>query len=143
METARWEATWLEGPLVCFKLDRKAAGVVPDFDSFLKLCDELLVRPGRYGVVIDLEGSQANAMRRQKLARWATEHRAEVAAHVVAIGVVARGPMERGVLTAIMWVMRPQVPIGAFLTQLEALAWVREQIAGRNASAKAAHHRGA
>ncbi len=140
VEPARWKATWLDGPVVCVALDR-ISEVAPDFESFLRVCEEGLKRPGRFSVVIDLSGSKASATRRQRLTQWAGERRPEIAAHVVAIAVVARGPLERGVLTAITWVTRPQVPVRAFATRAEATGWAQETVKAQLASSRVAHTR--
>jgi hypothetical protein len=110
-------------------LDAVGRDLEPDFDSFLAVAEEALARRERFAAVIDLTGNRADAVRRRRLAAWSEEHRAEVRLRVAAIGVVAGGAFERGVLTALLWLTRPPMPVRAFSAPADALAWVRGVLA--------------
>ena len=110
MRLAVWQLDVSEWPVAVLALDR-ADGDDADFASFLRCAEEGLARRQRYAIVIDLTGNKADARRRAKLASWFADHRAEAVRYVIAMAVVARNPLERGVMTAMVWLSPPPFPL--------------------------------
>lgn len=124
----------MDGPIGCMELEPRGPGFTPEFESFFEVAERALREHPRHGAVIDLEGSQADSVRRRRLVAW-VERRADlIQSRLVAVGLVAHNPVERGVITAVLWMIRPALPVAVFAERSEAISWVAERLAERDAA---------
>lgn len=121
----RWRVTWLDGPIAVFSLDRKKTGVAPDFESLLSIFEDSLEQERPGGVVLDLEGAQPDAKKRMRLAQWIEQEKHRLSHFVRCAAVVVPSAFERGVFTAVLWLIKNPIPTHAFESKAEALSWVQ------------------
>jgi hypothetical protein len=130
MVGARWEVDLSEWPLAYLALDRRTGEEV-DFPTFFSACEEILARRQRHVLVLDLTGNRADAARRRLVATWFDARRPDIQRWVGAISVIAREPLHRGVITAMIWLRPAPMPVECFGTDAEARAWARRQLLWR------------
>lgn len=83
-----------------------------------------------FGILVDARNATpiGAAQRRELAARLRQWHDAYPGA-LVAIAVVASNVLQRGVVTAVNWLLRPAHALRAFEHEADAAAWLHERIA--------------
>lgn len=100
-----------------------------EFDAFLDKLDGLFLRMQRFAVLLDARVAPALAPRRRKAV--ATRANAAQERHpglMVGFAVVLSSPVQRGVFTAIHWLLRRSDNTRAHATLAEAEAWLLERL---------------
>jgi hypothetical protein len=90
--------------------------------------EAIRTRPGRKAVVIDLTFAKPDAQRRQRLVQWAKTHQLALREELVAIAVLAPGPFQRSIVTAVLWFVTAQVPMQVCGTRDEAVRYASAQL---------------
>lgn len=82
-------------------------------------------RPRKYLMLHDLRGTPRSSVRRRRFAAWVNEHDDLIQAHVRAYALVAGSALLEGMITAVLWVVRPPIDWKTFSDPLEAEQWLR------------------
>jgi len=98
-------------------------------DRFYVALDAILARGEPFASVLDLRGAYSNAARRSRFAAWQKQNDPEIRRYCRAQAVVAPSAVQRGVVTAALWVKEPVVPVKVFSTEADAMDWVRDVLA--------------
>lgn len=123
VDTSRW-------PLVTMR----ATTAVAEMDALNRtyvLMDEVLARRERFATVLDLRGAVSSAERRKKFSDWVTRNDHHIRRFGVAMAVVAGSTMERGFVTAALWLFTSPVPMRVFANVTDAERWLDELLAAR------------
>lgn len=104
-----------------------------DPDSFYAHTDSLLQLHEPFALLYDLRHSGAlSAERRQRFARYVTANEALVSRYLVAFASVVETSWQQGLLTAVLWILRPPRPQRAFTEEREAVDWLGRQLQAAN-----------
>jgi hypothetical protein len=102
-----------------------------EFASFLDALDGLFLRREMFGVVLDARRAPLlGAKRRQTVGKHAKASLERHPGLLTGFAVLLSSPMQRGVFTAIQWILRSVPPTRAFATLLEAEMWLVSQLLG-------------
>jgi hypothetical protein len=82
-------------------------------------------------------GASMHSKQRSRVADWTTNAAPLMRAAVAAHAVVVPNAVQRGVLTAILWLTEYPIPIRAFTSEGEAEQWIRAQVPGAVAARQA------
>lgn len=91
----------------------------------------MLSKRQHFGVVIDVRGAFSSPTRRKRMSAWVEEHRHVLDHFVVGIATVVDTALERGVVTAALWLIPTPVKVRVFADQDEGERWIRERLAAR------------
>jgi hypothetical protein len=91
----------------------------------------MLSRRQHFGAVIDVRGAVSNAKRRKRMSAWVEENRHVLDHFLVGVAPVVDTALERGVVTAALWLIPTPVRIQVFGDRGAAETWIRERIASR------------
>jgi hypothetical protein len=107
----------------------------PDaLDPSYRALEAILARQQHFVLLYDVRGASSTAARRRRLFAWCDEH-ADALTHLILAGaVVASSSVERGFVTAGLWVRSPPWPMRVFADSPEAEAWLLAQYARRSGS---------
>lgn len=86
---------------------------------------QLLKQPERFALLYDLRGAASSPARRRRLLDWLEEHRHELVEHLVGMALIVRTGMERGFVTATLWLKPAPFPLQVFTSEAEAEDWLR------------------
>ena len=101
-------------------------------ESFFDIIDGALARGQTFGVLHDIRGMPGiNAAQRKAFADYIDRQRTALAANIVAHGVVVKRSLERGIVTAVLWLSPTPFPVRVFTSPREAEDWVRSKLASR------------
>lgn len=78
-------------------------------------------------VALLVDGSNSNgvsARQRQMMAEFNDAHASLLASHCLGQGLALTSAIQRGVLTAMLWLRKPPAPLKAFATRAEASQWL-------------------
>lgn len=118
MDDRRW-------PLVHIKSPQSDVNV----ESFFALIDVCLKKKTMFGAVHDIRGlPPLNALQRKKFSDYISSKPALLKAYIAALGVVVNSGIERGIVTAVLWVSPVPFPVRVFGSMEEAEVWVREHL---------------
>lgn len=121
VDTSRW-------PLVrAWASDAEALSDPAALDATYAALEQVLARDRPFVTLFDLRGARSDATRRQRLAAWERTHEQAIQRLCVAHSVVLASPVERGLLTAYLWLREPVVPVRAFAGRPEAEQWALAQ----------------
>ena len=76
-------------------------------------------------VSVGASDSSMTARQRLRSAEWIREHTPELRAACAGQAVVVGGAIQRGVLSAILWLIEYPIPIKAHSSEEDALRWTR------------------
>ena len=68
------------------------------------------------------------ATQRKLISDWYVRERHAFNEFSIGTAVVANSALQSGAITAILWIMRPQVPVVSFASRTEALGWCRDKL---------------
>lgn len=120
------EARW---PLAVFESPGARPVSEIDTDSFYAELDRLLRRRERFATLHDLRDTRPDATRRKRFADWIETHEAELRLRLAAHAVVVDSTLQRGMITAILWMTSPPCPMKVFDDREEAERWLLEMLA--------------
>lgn len=115
-ETSQWPVVHLT-PVSDFDFDVHGETAYGDFEGLLARC-----RP--FMTLFDVRGVRSDAGRRRRLAAWVNAHAPELRQYWVAQAVLVDSGFERGLYTAMLWLVRPPCPVRAFDDEADARAWL-------------------
>lgn len=99
-------------------------------DSFFEIIDSCLEKRTVFGSLHDIRGLPAlDALQRKKFSDYIKRRGPLLQRFIAAHGVVVRSNIERGIVTAVLWVSPVPFPVRVFDSTIEAEKWVRDQIA--------------
>jgi hypothetical protein len=116
IDDARW-------PLVVARATEYLSDPVATEASYRKL-ERILQREQRFMLVFDLRGASSTPGRRQKFRDWCQRHEDPLTRLLVAGAIIAASSIERGFVTASLWIRTPPWPMRVFAEQSEAEAWL-------------------
>jgi len=109
-----------------------------DQDSFYEEFHRFSERNERAFFVHDLRGVQRmDAARRRRFVEWAQLHSPTARKLIIGYAVVIDSKLMAGVVTAVLWLMRPPAPMRVFSNLADAEAWLFSLDSGLYPSAKA------
>lgn len=91
----------------------------------------MLSRRQHFGAVIDVRGAVSSPTRRKRMSAWVEQQRHALDHFLVGVATVVDTALERGVVTAALWLIPTPVSVKVFSDHDKAEAWIREQLAGR------------
>jgi hypothetical protein len=109
----------------------RATALVNDdsaLDASYDALDALLAREISLVALFDLRGGASSARRRQRLSEWQRERSALLRRLVLAMAVVVHSQLERGFVTAALWLFTPPFPLRVFTSTDEAETWLLAQM---------------
>ena len=89
--------------------------------------EQLLARRGRFLLLFDLRGARSSPSRRRRLLDWGLAHESELRALVGAMALVAGTSLERGFVTALLWLQPVPWPQRVFSSASEAETWLMQE----------------
>ncbi|MGB5694650.1 MAG: hypothetical protein WBM46_03275 [Polyangiales bacterium] len=96
-----------------------------DQDSFYAEFHRFSERNERAFFIHDLRGVQRmDAARRRRFVQWAQLHSPTARKLVIGYAVVIDSKLMAGVVTAVLWLMRPPAPMRVFSNPADAEAWL-------------------
>jgi hypothetical protein len=100
-----------------------------EFSAFLETLDGLYLRGQKFGVMLDArEAPPLSPKRRQMTGERGKEMSARYPGLLLGFAVVLSSAVQRGIFTAIQWVVRGAFPSRAFGTLGEAEAWLTSML---------------
>lgn len=110
-------------PLVIARATEHLSDPAATESSYRKL-ESLLRREQRFLLVFDMRGASSTPGRRQKFRAWCNSHEDELTRLLAAAAIVAASSIERGFVTASMWIRTPPWPMRVFAEPNEAEQWL-------------------
>jgi len=99
-------------------------------ESFFEIIDRCLQKKAVFASVHDIRGLPAlDALQRKKFAEYIKSRHANLQRFISAHAVVVRSSIERGVVTAVLWLSPAPFPVRVFESPADAEEWAREQLA--------------
>ncbi len=96
-----------------------------DQDSFYEEFHRFSERDERAFFIHDLRGVQRmDATRRRRFVEWAKLHSPTARKLIIGYAVLINSKLMAGVVTAVLWLMRPPAPMKVFSNRAEAEAWL-------------------
>jgi hypothetical protein len=93
---------------------------------YLEALRVLRERREPYALIVDANRSRGFSARQRQMQADYIQSGIEMSRrYLKAFAFVAESPMQRGMLTAIFWIRRPEWPHGVFRTLMDADAWAR------------------
>jgi hypothetical protein len=114
------ETRW---PLVVARATKYLSDPVATDASYRKL-ESILMREQRFLLVFDMRGASSTPGRRHMFREWCQRHAGALTRLLVAAAIVAASSMERGFVTASLWVRTPPWPMRVFAESSEAETWL-------------------
>ena len=126
----RWICNETDWPIVSLELPPEARVRGIDHDSFYERIEALLAKGGRFATLQDMRPvGLMDPVRRKRYTDWVQAQAPALRRHVIAHALVIESNLQRGVNTAVLWVVQqPPVPIEQFTDMNEARAWLREKV---------------
>ena len=92
--------------------------------------DALFARRQRVALCLDLRQmtSVIDVAARRRLVDWVNMRSAETNGVVAAVAAAITTPLHRGLITAVLWQVKPQMPTHVFYAVEEASLWLQEQL---------------
>lgn len=110
-----------------------ATEVAPDrvndaIDEMYRAFESALARKERFVTLFDMRGAVSDAARRKRLAHWIDNHRSKLRSHHAAHAVIVESTFERGVVTAMLWLVPMFEHTRVFTDVQEAETWLRTKL---------------
>jgi hypothetical protein len=86
--------------------------------------EAILERKQRFLLLFDMRGATSTSARRRSFLEWCERHANALTTLLAAAAVVAGSPIERGFVTAALWVSTPPYPMRVFANASDAEAWL-------------------
>jgi hypothetical protein len=103
-----------------------------EFSAWLQRLDQLFVRAERFALMLDVRDAPLpTATERHDVAKLLNSWHARHPHRMAAQAVVLKSAVQRGVLTAILWLSGPIYPTRPFVRMADADAWLREMLRTR------------
>jgi hypothetical protein len=93
-------------------------------DGTYRALEQVLAKRRRILMLFDLRGASSSPGRRRRLLDWGLRHEPELRAHVGACALVVSNGIERGFVTAMLWLHPVPWPMRVFSSVGEAEAWL-------------------
>jgi hypothetical protein len=116
IDDSRW-------PLVSARATKHLSDVAATDASYRKL-ESILRREQRFLLVFDMRGASSTPSRRRKFLDWGQRNAGPLTRLLVAGAIVAGSAVERGFVTASLWVRTPPWPMRVFSDASEAETWL-------------------
>ena len=117
-------------PLVTARATKFLEDPVAVEASYRKL-ERILARDQHFVLLFDMRGASSTSERRRKFREWGQAHVEPLTRLIVAGAVVAASSLERGFVTASLWVVTPPWPMRVFAESGEAEEWLVSEFARR------------
>jgi hypothetical protein len=75
-------------------------------------------------LLFDMRGGTSSPKRRQRLRSWQEARKEQLERNVRAMAVVVGSQLERGFVTAALWLFTPAFPMRVFTEKLDAETWL-------------------
>jgi hypothetical protein len=126
----RWICNERDWPIVSFELPPGAQVGEIDQDSFFEQVEAVFARGGRFATMHDLRfAGPMEAVRRKRFADWVRAREPMLRRQLIAHAPVVGSSLQRGAITALLWVIKAPAPMQVFTSPDEARAWLRERVA--------------
>lgn len=93
-------------------------------DASYRALELILQREQRFMLVFDMRGASSSPTRRRKFLEWGERHADVLTRLLVAGAIVAVSSIERGFVTASLWLRTPPFPMRVFAEPNAAEAWL-------------------
>lgn len=93
-------------------------------DASYRALERILKRDERFLLVFDMRGASSTSARRRKFVEWGERNSEALTRLLVAGAIVAATSMERGFVTAALWLRTPPFPMRVFADAVDAEAWL-------------------
>jgi hypothetical protein len=97
---------------------------VAALDPSYRALEVILAREQPFVLMFDMRGATSTSSRRRRLMEWCDRHADALTRLIVAGAVVAASSVERGFVTAALWVRSPPWPMRVFADPSEAAEWL-------------------
>ena len=124
---SRIDADFSDWPLVTVRATGKVSDA--EHEAFIEQLDENALRTRQpYALVMDLRGNGGlSPKQRQRQADRVAELRVR-GLQCAGVALVFKSPLLRGMLTAILWIAKPEHPVEVFQDLGDALVWAKDQL---------------
>lgn len=92
-------------------------------DATYAALDRFAARNEPFALVIDVRGAASDPKRRKRMQRWLKAHEAWTDRCLVATAVIVSSSIERGFVTAAMWLVSPRTETRVFTERSAAEVW--------------------
>jgi hypothetical protein len=128
-----YQASLSHWPLVIFESPGALAPEQIDQESFYREAERLLNRRERFALLHDLRGTlPMDASRRKKFTDFVREKDELLRLRLVAHAVVISSVFQKGLITAILWVVNSPCPMKVFNNRELAEEWLRSELRKEN-----------
>jgi hypothetical protein len=110
-------------PLVVARATKHLGDAAATDASYRKL-EGILKREQRFLLVFDMRGASSTPSRRRRFMDWSQRNADPLTRLLVAGAIVAASSIERGFVTAALWVRTPPWPMRVFAESSDAEAWL-------------------
>jgi len=109
----------------------------PDaLDASYRALERVLAKRSRMLMLFDLRGASSSPSRRRRLLDWGLRHEAELRAYLGANALVVGNSLERGFVTAMLWLHPVPWPMRVFSSLEEAESWLLREHAEPDVQAR-------
>ena len=98
-------------------------------DASYRRLELILAREQEFVLLFDMRGGASSSARRRKLLEWAERNGSALKRSIVASAVVVGSNVERGFVTAVLWVREPPWPMRVFTDSAETEQWLLAEFA--------------
>ncbi len=121
----RYQFDEVRWPMVMIHSPRNVDPELVDYDTFYAEVDRLLADGRPFTVLHDLRGVRSMGPdRRRRFVEYANSHMASVKQLICGYAVLLDSQIMRGVVTAVLWFVRPPMPMKVFTNQADAEDWL-------------------
>jgi len=106
-------------------------------DRFYVALDAFATKRRPFVLLLDIRGAVSDPARRRRMTAWIKTNRAWVNEFLVGTAVVVGSAVERGFVTAALWLVSPNTEIRVFTDRPEAVEWLLKQYEVRNDAKRA------
>lgn len=96
-------------------------------DATYRALERVLAKRRRMLMLFDLRGARSSPARRRRLLEWGLRHEVELRAYLGASALVVGNGLERGFVTAMLWLHPMPWPVRVFSSRDEAEAWLLQE----------------
>jgi len=100
-----------------------------DYEEMLRRITQVIDRGERFVNLVEGRGIPfPSASQRKRIADWLPPVKEKMQRLSLGTGMVMTNALQRGAITALTWIMRPDVPMVPFETRATALDWCRGRL---------------